>query len=399
MTAPLHLALALFRDARRRAGRGDRRAHARRDGDGGLHDASRAGSFATRPRATGSCRTSRSCSRPTRSCCGSMRKRRRRSTATSIAIARRRSRVHHGRLAGAAGGYRGSEADRMRLRRHERRRRAPRCSAASTALDDTDARPRRARTARACPAASYRPGRGIAHCTDGASRVPGLLADHVAMIHALLDAHEVSDAEPYKMMAAGAGALRASAMWDERSGGFFDRRTSRPKLGLLRSRRKPFAVNCEAARALAPAGAAIIVRRGLSHVVRNDGRAAVAPLAAPGTAGRALRARAARAVGQVIHCRILRGHSCPLHRLTPFATSPPAPDRFVRSTSQAGSGHPTSCMSAADIVAALFFGEMRYDPQTRRTPTTIGSCLSKGTPRRFSMPPGPKPGCSRATSC
>ncbi|MGZ8374128.1 MAG: hypothetical protein ACXW4A_04335, partial [Nitrospira sp.] len=35
----------------------------------------------------------------------------------------------------------------------------------------------------------------------------------------------------------------------------------------------------------------------------------------------------------------------------------------VRATSEAGSGHPSSCASAADIVAALFFSVMRYDPQ------------------------------------
>ena len=34
----------------------------------------------------------------------------------------------------------------------------------------------------------------------------------------------------------------------------------------------------------------------------------------------------------------------------------------IRATTEAGSGHPTTCMSAADLVAALFFGEMRYDP-------------------------------------
>ncbi len=34
----------------------------------------------------------------------------------------------------------------------------------------------------------------------------------------------------------------------------------------------------------------------------------------------------------------------------------------IRSTTAAGSGHPTTCMSAADIVAALFFAEMRFDP-------------------------------------
>ena len=40
----------------------------------------------------------------------------------------------------------------------------------------------------------------------------------------------------------------------------------------------------------------------------------------------------------------------------------------IRSTSEAGSGHPTTCMSAAEIVAALFFAEMRYDPQDPQQP-------------------------------
>jgi len=33
----------------------------------------------------------------------------------------------------------------------------------------------------------------------------------------------------------------------------------------------------------------------------------------------------------------------------------------VRATTQAGSGHPTTCLSAADIVATLFFHAFRYD--------------------------------------
>src|SRR5437899_8815909 len=35
----------------------------------------------------------------------------------------------------------------------------------------------------------------------------------------------------------------------------------------------------------------------------------------------------------------------------------------VKSTSEAGSGHPTSCCSAADLVVALFFAEMRFLPK------------------------------------
>ena len=50
----------------------------------------------------------------------------------------------------------------------------------------------------------------------------------------------------------------------------------------------------------------------------------------------------------------------------------------IRSTSEAGSGHPTSCCSAADIMAALFFAEMRFDPQDPRNPGSDRFVLSKG---------------------
>jgi len=50
----------------------------------------------------------------------------------------------------------------------------------------------------------------------------------------------------------------------------------------------------------------------------------------------------------------------------------------IRSTSEAGSGHPTTCMSAAEIVASLFFGEMRFDPGNPRDPHADRFVLSKG---------------------
>jgi transketolase len=50
----------------------------------------------------------------------------------------------------------------------------------------------------------------------------------------------------------------------------------------------------------------------------------------------------------------------------------------IRSTSQAASGHPTSCMSAAEIVATLFFAEMRYDPKDPQNPDNDRFVLSKG---------------------
>jgi len=50
----------------------------------------------------------------------------------------------------------------------------------------------------------------------------------------------------------------------------------------------------------------------------------------------------------------------------------------VNSTTEAGSGHPTSCCSAADIMAALFFGVMRFDPKTPKNPNNDRFVLSKG---------------------
>ena len=50
----------------------------------------------------------------------------------------------------------------------------------------------------------------------------------------------------------------------------------------------------------------------------------------------------------------------------------------ARSTTQAGSGHPTSCFSMADITSALFFAEMRFDPKDPRNVDADRFILSKG---------------------
>lgn len=50
----------------------------------------------------------------------------------------------------------------------------------------------------------------------------------------------------------------------------------------------------------------------------------------------------------------------------------------IASTTAAGSGHPTSCCSAAEIVAVLFFGHMRYDPADPRYFNNDRFVLSKG---------------------
>ncbi len=50
----------------------------------------------------------------------------------------------------------------------------------------------------------------------------------------------------------------------------------------------------------------------------------------------------------------------------------------VQATTAAGSGHPTSCASAAEIMAVLFFDVMRYDVQVPRAPYNDVFVLSKG---------------------
>ena len=50
----------------------------------------------------------------------------------------------------------------------------------------------------------------------------------------------------------------------------------------------------------------------------------------------------------------------------------------ITSTTAAGSGHPTSCCSAADMVAALFFGHMRYDAKNPHYYNNDRFILSKG---------------------
>ena len=50
----------------------------------------------------------------------------------------------------------------------------------------------------------------------------------------------------------------------------------------------------------------------------------------------------------------------------------------VRSTTEAGSGHPTSCASAAEIMAVLFYSVMRYDPRDPHRRNSDVFVLSKG---------------------
>lgn len=50
----------------------------------------------------------------------------------------------------------------------------------------------------------------------------------------------------------------------------------------------------------------------------------------------------------------------------------------IQATSEAASGHPTTCMSCAEIMSVLFFQEMRFDPKDPRARNTDAFIMSKG---------------------
>jgi transketolase len=50
----------------------------------------------------------------------------------------------------------------------------------------------------------------------------------------------------------------------------------------------------------------------------------------------------------------------------------------LKATTEAGSGHPSSCLSAADLVSVIFFNEMRFDPKDPHNPANDRFVLSKG---------------------
>jgi transketolase len=50
----------------------------------------------------------------------------------------------------------------------------------------------------------------------------------------------------------------------------------------------------------------------------------------------------------------------------------------IRATTASASGHPTTCMSAADLMAVLFFADMRFDPKNPQHPFADRLIMSKG---------------------
>jgi uncharacterized protein len=152
-------------------------------------------------------------------------------------------------LRSPSGGYIGSDADSV-IYADGNAAAAGALLGAATVLEDSALAREALASFERVVIACYKPGHGIAHYFDGAPRVRGLLADQVATISALLDAHDVSDEEPYRMMAEELSHYICVAMREGDGGGFFDRAPSADDVGLLRSRRTPFVENAEAALAL-----------------------------------------------------------------------------------------------------------------------------------------------------
>jgi transketolase len=50
----------------------------------------------------------------------------------------------------------------------------------------------------------------------------------------------------------------------------------------------------------------------------------------------------------------------------------------LKATTEAASGHPTSCLSAADLMSVIFFNEMQFDPKDPHNPGNDRFVLSKG---------------------
>ena len=155
-----------------------------------------------------------------------------------------------GALRAEDGGYHGSDGDRV-LYADANADAAGALLAAATLLDDRALLQEAIASFERVLLACYKPGAGVAHYFDGAPHVRGLLIDQVAALRALLDAHDVTDAEPYQMMGEELGHFIVRDMWDDAAGGFFDRTASDDDVGLLKTRRKPYAANADAAVALA----------------------------------------------------------------------------------------------------------------------------------------------------
>jgi uncharacterized protein YyaL (SSP411 family) len=155
-----------------------------------------------------------------------------------------------GTLGAGSGGYRGSDGDQI-LYMDANAAAARALLHAAAVLGDSALGREALGSLERVLLACYRPGQGLAHYFDGAAHVRGLLADQVAAMSALLDAHDATGGEPYRMMADELAHLVVRDMWDAARGGFVDRAGAPDDIGLLRTKSRPFVENADAALALA----------------------------------------------------------------------------------------------------------------------------------------------------
>ena len=151
---------------------------------------------------------------------------------------------------------------------------------ASTAFEDGTLRETALRALESVLLSTYKPGQGIAHCRGG---VRGLLSDHVAMILAHVDAFEMTGDEVYRMMAQELAQFMVRTMTLPGSG-FADRAPldGMELPGLLARPMRPFALNCDAAYALARLSHASDDTQWLEHAARTLASVeAIAPLHGP----------------------------------------------------------------------------------------------------------------------
>ena len=246
--------------------------------------------------------------------------------------------------------------------------------AAADALDRPDLAARgHRRPSRSWRRVAYSRGSGVSHTiADGHARGPVLLDDAMLLAHALLDA-DAWRADPVYRDLAEELVRTSLARLQEPSGAIRDRVAALAGAGQV-GRLADAASSARWGMPLPRDSCVRLVPRrrragrgGPPHPRRGD---------AGGPRGRRVR-RPGRA--RVARARTGRRASLPRGRLhapevlvSPSVAPATAALRnvatrlridSVRSTTKAGSGHPSTCCSAADIVAVLFFGEMRYDPK------------------------------------
>ena len=215
------------------------------------------------------------------------------------------------------------------------------------------------------------------------------------MADACLDVFDLTGNVVYEMMAEELAHYALRLMWDEEGGGFFDRARDDHESSDRASEPAPEAVRHQL--------------RGVTHAAapgRRFRRIRICSCRRPDTGRdggllRRLRGRLPRTMcwrceppqrGDTLgfwrpapggpDCRICLRSTTSLATLKNLATQLRIDS--VRSTSEAGSGHPTTCLSAAEIVSTLFFAEMHYDAKNPQNPTTIASCCPRDTPLRSS---------------